>query len=337
MNPKLYDRAVWTLAGEACDPVATPACPVCGHGAARPRFDIEGFESRLVVCVTCGLGSLSPMPSAEAIAEFYPEEYYGAAGRKFRGLVETFVRLVGARHVKFLAHGLPRGARVLDVGCGRGVLLSALADRGLEAHGVEASSTAARGADPRTRIAIAPQLSDAQYPTGFFDEVIVWHVLEHLPDPLGTLREIRRILKIGGRLVVAVPNFDSRQARWAGPGWFHLDPPRHLYHFPLSGLRRILERADFECLSTHHFSLRQNPFGWLQSALNRWTKLPRNGLYVMLHERALNEPAPYDRATRWKLQLCYALGAPLAILASEIDTLLRTGATVHVVARAGKP
>jgi SAM-dependent methyltransferase len=336
MDPKFYDREVWELEGDATAPVDTPPCPICGGTSARPRFAIEDLESRIVVCTGCGLGSLFPAPSAEAIAAFYPEEYYGAAGRKFRGLVETLVRLVGSRHVQFLAAGLPPGARVLDVGCGRGVLLSALADRGLEAHGVEATPAAARGADPRARIAIAPRLSDAHYPAGFFDEVIVWHVFEHLPDPMETLREIRRILKDGGRLVVAVPNFESRQARWAGPGWFHLDPPRHLSHFPLSGLRTILEHAGFECLSSHHFSLRQNPFGWLQSALNRWTKLPRNGLYVLLHEREPDEPAPYDRATRWKLRLCYALGAPLAILASEVDTVLRTGATVHIVARAGK-
>lgn len=334
MDPKFYDRDVRELEGAAASPVETPSCPVCEARSARPRFDIEDLASRFVVCTECGLGSLFPLPSAAEIAAFYPDEYYGDAGRKFEGLVERFVRIVGARHVQFLARGLRPGARVLDVGCGRGVLLSALADRGFEAHGVEVSAAATRGADPRARIVVAPRLADARYPSGFFDQVIIWHVLEHLPDPLGALIEIRRVLKDDGRFVVAVPNFGSRQARWAGAGWFHLDLPRHLYHFTLPGLKRILERAGFECLETHHFSLRQNPFGWLQSALNRWTKLPRNGLYVLLHQRAPHEPPPYDAATRARLRIAYAFGVPFSILASEVDTVLRTGATVHVVARA---
>ena len=75
---------------------------------------------------------------------------------------------------------------------------------------------------------------------------MIWHVLEHLHDPKGALLEARRILRPGGRLVVAVPNFSSLQARWAGAAWFHLDLPRHLWHFPLAALRRLLADCGFE-------------------------------------------------------------------------------------------
>ncbi len=333
MDPKYYDRGVTPIAASTTETSPQP-CPVCDARAIRPRYAIEGSASRIVVCETCGLGSTHPMPSAREIASFYSDEYYGTPGQKFEGLVEWFVRVVGARHVRFLAHGLPAGGRVLDVGCGRGVLLGELAGQGLEVHGVEVSEDAVRGADPRAKIRIAAHLRDAAYPSAFFDQVIIWHVLEHLPDPLGTLVEARRILKPGGRLIVAVPSFTSRQARWAGAAWFHLDVPRHLYHFPLGALRRVLDRAGFDCGRVHHFSLRQNPFGWLQSALNRWTKLPRNSLYVLLHQRPPNAPPPYDARTRAILRGMYAVGAPLGILATAVDTVLRDGATIHVVARA---
>lgn len=105
---------------------------------------------------------------------------------------------------------------MLDVGCGRGVILGALADRGIEAHGVEISAEAARGADPRAEIRIAPPLADASYAAEYFDEGVIWHVLEHLDDACGTLLEIHRILRPGGRRIVAVPNFSSAQARWSG-------------------------------------------------------------------------------------------------------------------------
>ena len=147
---------------------------------------------------------------------------------------------------------------------------SALADRGLEVHGFEISEAAAAGADPRADIRVAPELDQAGYPAECFDEVIIWHVLEHVLDPRGTFREIHRILKPGGRLIVAVPNYSSLQARWSDAAWFHLDLPRHLFHFPLEGLRRLLVDTGFTPRSEHHFSLRQNPFGWVQSALNKF-------------------------------------------------------------------
>jgi SAM-dependent methyltransferase len=314
-------------------PVAGAVCTVCGAEDARPRFAIEGIASLLVVCGGCGLGWLEPMPSREQVASFYPEEYYGGDSTKFQPLIERFVRLVGSRHIRFLCKGLGPGARVLDVGCGRGVLLAELADRGFDVYGVECSEAAVRGADPRAQIRIVSELADADYPAGYFDQVIIWHVLEHLRDPRAVVEEARRILRPGGRLIVSLPNFESFQARWAGAAWFHLDPPRHLYHFPLSALRLLLENAGFAIESEHHFSLRQNPFGWTQSVLNRMGSLPRNGLYTLLHERVPGTPPPFDAPTRFRLRLAMLVGTPLALAASVLEAAFRTGATVHVVAR----
>jgi 2-polyprenyl-3-methyl-5-hydroxy-6-metoxy-1,4-benzoquinol methylase len=337
MSETGYDRAVRPVrpddgAESVAREAATP-CAVCSAREARARFAIEGTSARLVECTRCGTGRLDPMPDEDELGAFYPAEYYGEPGAaKFHGAIEQLVRLAGERHVRFFLSGLAPGARVLDVGCGRGVLLSEIARRGFEAHGVERSEEAARGADPRARIHIAPSLADAALPASSFDEVIVWHVLEHLRDPRATLAEIHRVLRPGGTLIVAVPNFSSAQARWAGAAWFHLDLPRHLHHFPVAALRGLLEESGFRCAATHHFSLRQNPFGWIQSALNRDASLPRNGLYTLLHRRHGGEP-PFDPRTRRRLLARGALLAPLALALSLLEAVARSGATVHVVAR----
>ncbi|HSM51563.1 MAG TPA: class I SAM-dependent methyltransferase [Thermoanaerobaculia bacterium] len=326
----LYGAKIEEIAG--AEPVAVPPCPVCGQTLAVPRFAMSDRDLRVVLCTECGHGRLDPCPTREEIRELYPAHYYaGEDDRKFEPLVEGILRWVAARHAAFWARGLPRGGRVLDVGCGRGVLLGSFLDRGIEAHGLEIGPDAVRGIDPRVGVRFADRLEDASFPEAHFDQILLWHVLEHLPDPRGTLCECRRILRPGGRIVIALPNLASCQARWAGPAWFHLDLPRHLQHFPVHALERLLGECGFRRTARYDFSLRQNPFGWLQSALNRLDFLPRNGLYLLLQPQS-GAALRWPRRLKLVLRLCYWLGMPLGLLASLVETAFRSGATVTVVA-----
>ena len=318
------------IEGQSSD-VNVLSCEVCGQSAVQVIFSLPGTRFVTIRCRSCGLGSLWPRPSPAEIASFYPQHYYGNEGNKFTGIVEALVRIVGARRSRFFANLCPAGGRILDVGCGRGVTLQSLAGDGFETHGFEVSDDAIEGLDNRIQTRVGASLSDVRYSANFFDEVIVWHVLEHVPEPAATLREIHRILKPGGIVVVAVPNFSSLQARFFGPAWFHLDPPRHLFHFPLVGLKQMLESCGFDYRSEHHFSLRQNPFGWIQSFQNLLPWLPRNSLYAVL-QRTHGSSRPFSRALRLQLWMLCVLMSPLALVLSIVAALFRRGATVHVVA-----
>ncbi len=330
-HSSLYDVGVEEIVPElAGNP--SPACPVCRDIGSRPRFRIEGLESVIRECPRCELGWMDPLPPPELLASFYPSHYYGEDGSKFRGGIEPVLRLVGSRRLRFITSHLPRGAAVLDVGCGRGVLLGELANRGYRVFGTERSPDAARGADPRAEIRFGETLRDAAFDADFFDQVIIWHVFEHLPDPIETLREVHRILKPGGSVIIAVPNFSSWQARWSGADWFHLDPPRHLYHFSTDSLTRLLDQCGFVLKSWHHFSLRQNPFGWVQSFLNRVCREPRNSLYSWLLQggREAGVRTPVGRRIRHLLE--FFVGMPPATLLEVVAAAFRRGATVHLIA-----
>ncbi len=318
-------------------PVATPPCIACHSTSAQRLYSIEGVSEELIECRNCGLGSLFPMPTAERIQSFYPAEYYGEPTAKFEPLVEFGVRLGAKMRVESLVGDLPGGSRVLDIGCGRGVMLRALLDLGHEAHGVEIAPEAASGADPRAQIRIAPELTEARYDESSFDAVIMWHVLEHLPNPEKTLAEIRRILRPGGRLILAVPNFGSLQSQRTGHDWFHLDLPRHLYHFTPETLQRLLASNKFHYESVRHMAMLQNSFGWLQSFLNRVSGTPRNSLYSMLHRGG--EHPVVKNLSRWQrcqLKFGYWLGLPIAAAVSLLEAATRQGGTIAITATLGR-
>src|SRR5262249_34260865 len=92
----------------------------------------------------------------------------------------------------------------------------------------------------------------------------------------------------------------------------------------------LLDDTGFEPVSDHHFSLRQNPFGWIQSALNRVARLPRNGLYTILHRGDRARAVPFDARTRAVLLGAFALLAPWGISAAVWDAFHHPGGTVQV-------
>lgn len=219
---------------------------------------------------------------------------------------------------------------MLDVGCGRGVILNELAEAGFETHGFELSEDAATGLHPAVQLTVGNDLVQADYPDDRFDLVTAWHVLEHVSDPRETLLEISRILKPGGRVAIAVPNFGSLQARLFGPAWFHLDLPRHLFHFSTATLRALFADCGFEIEYERHFSLRQNPFGWVQSGLNAIWPQSRNALYTDLKRGNDSQLTGWRRLA---MRAAYWLGMPTAVALSMLAAGLRSGGTVCLTGR----
>jgi SAM-dependent methyltransferase len=149
--------------------------------------------------------------------------------------------------VRFLKY-VPDG-QLLDVGCGSGAWLKSMRELGWRAEGVDFDENAIAVAQQDGLKVSAGSLEQQGYPSDKFDAVTLSHVIEHVPDPVGTLTECARILKPGGKLIVATPNNWSLGHRLFRKNWRGLEPPRHLHIFSPQSLRRTLQLAGFSRVS----------------------------------------------------------------------------------------
>jgi SAM-dependent methyltransferase len=252
-------------------------CLMCGSGDATALFygsdrlyHTTTKQFRVVRCDACGLLRLDPKPPPEELGRYYPDNYWFAPDRSAASrLEEAYRRLVLRDHVQFVAQALADSSArgpLLDVGCGGGLFLGMMRERGLRVVGLDNSREAAGIAWRRQHVpSLAGDLERAPLRAGSFAGLTMFHVMEHLYDPRAYLCAARALLAKDGRLVVQVPNAASWQARLLGRAWNGADIPRHLTDFRARDLEKMMEGSGFEVLRRKYFSLRDNPAGLASS------------------------------------------------------------------------
>lgn len=247
-------------------------------------FDyISGEPFQVARCRACAQVVTVPVPAD--IGKYYPAGYYGdAQGRRFPAAMEWLQdRMYALRAARVLAKLKgKKNPRVLDIGCGRGLLLRAFQRQGCEVMGTEFSDGACKFAREVLSIPVKVGLiHELKFPDQSFDVVIMWHVLEHVSDPRPTLAEVSRILRPGGIFLVGVPDFGSPEARLTQAGWFHLDIPRHLSHHTRGSLEQSLRNAGMQPAWVSYLAPEYDCFSLVQSLLN-WFGIRPNFLYNWL-------------------------------------------------------
>jgi SAM-dependent methyltransferase len=305
------------------------ACNLCGSKSTEFVLEAEdhasGEKFSLVRCHQCGCVYTNPRPTSAELSRYYPPAYYGPNGQRFRGGLERVVHFFRQRVANQICQQFPQPGQILEVGSGRGTLLAELAQRGWQAVGTEYSTSLAEASFNNLGVKVfpTPNLSDCNFEAGAFQVVVCYHVLEHLPNPLETLTEIRRILQPQGLMIVVVPNFGGWVARLTGNKWFALDVPRHLFHFTPKTLTLALNQSGYSLNKQSTLSLEQDIFGFAQSCLNR-AGLPFNILYDLIRSqqaRLRHHASSTGVGGRLGNLLILALGGVLSLIGLPVTLL----------------
>jgi len=256
------------------------ACALCGAADHRLRFRDGPFS--VVACPGCDLTYVTPRLIDEQLIErVYDELYWSSPVARERGYTdyagdEALYLRTFERRADRLAPHLPAVGRVLDVGCAAGYFLRVMRDRGWQVHGVEPSASIRRVAEEAlgSEALHAGPLDDAALEPESFDLVTLWDVIEHLPDPVGTLRQAAALLRPGGRLLVETQNVGSLFARLLGRRWQHYKHAEHLWHFNRRTLAEALARAGLsELVMTSRHAGKYVSAGFVRERIGRFGSL----------------------------------------------------------------
>lgn len=306
-------------AADAHDRAAGPAaCPWCG----APTADAVPTGTRRVRCTGCGVQLTWPWPDPAELDHAYAD-WYRPDGGRFSGPGDAILRVTRGSTAWTVDRIAPDGV-VIDVGAGDGHLLDALHRRGRDSIGLE------RDADTTARPDLRDDaLDELERPDGGAAAVVLWHVIEHLPEPRAAIREAARLLRPGGVLVLACPNADSRQARSFGDRWLAWDQPRHLVHFTPAALEEGLRAEGFTVRRRGHLRAGQSVFCALHGLVGR---VPGAGDLYDAVRRPEARQAPLSGARRAWTAAAAAAVLPVAALAAAGEALEGRGASIYLEA-----
>ena len=209
----------------------------------------EIFE--IVKCNACELLFTNPRPKIDGLGKYYESNEYishTSSNKGWFNRLYKIARFVNIRS-KLTTIGNKRG-NLLEIGSGTGELLDACKKAGWTTTGVEPSDRARINAKKNLNLNLIEDVDKAELKDKSQDIIMMWHVLEHVPNLKETTEKIRKLLKDDGTIIIAVPNYKSYDAKHYKENWAAYDVPRHLLHFDKTTMAKALNKSGFKIIET---------------------------------------------------------------------------------------
>lgn len=227
-------------------------CPICQSEKLTAQLNcVDDTVSRetfpISKCLKCDFLFTNKIPKYKDLGTYYQSEEYISHSNSNKGLFNKLYKLIRfinlKKKVKLL--GKKTGA-LLELGSGTGELLAACQTKGWACIGVEPEEKARKQARKNYKIELTETIEKIELAENSIDRIMLWHVLEHIPNLQESIRNFKYWLKKEGELLIAVPNHKSWDAKYYQENWAAYDVPRHLYHFDKNSMSTLLNQHDLE-------------------------------------------------------------------------------------------
>ncbi|HRH47113.1 MAG TPA: class I SAM-dependent methyltransferase [Panacibacter sp.] len=230
-------------------------CPLCNSSNITEVLQAKDYTVSNEIfsiwhCTDCTGRFTQNIPSPATIGAYYQSTSYISHSDTKKGFINSLYHIVrnytlqSKRKLVQKISGLQKGA-LLDVGAGTGAFASKMQQAGWNVTGLEPDTIARENALKNHQLKL--QTLDALFnlPASSFNVITMWHVLEHVHQLHDYINTFYNILKNDGVLIIAVPNYTSRDAAVYKEYWAAYDVPRHLYHFSPQSMQQLMQKHGF--------------------------------------------------------------------------------------------
>ncbi|MBS1760690.1 MAG: class I SAM-dependent methyltransferase [Bacteroidetes bacterium] len=234
-------------------------CPICIAQDFKKKltakdYTVSGNSFDIMQCAQCSLCFTQDAPDAAHIGPYYKAEEYISHTDTSKGIVNSLYQKVRKRTLKSKRKliqqttGLLKG-NLLDVGSGTGAFVNEMKQHGWEVKGLEPDEDARAVAKKTFDVSLDTMNELWSLEKGTYNAITLWHVLEHVHDLQAYMARLNELLAENGKLIIAVPNYTSKDAQIYGPYWAAWDVPRHLYHFSPASMSLLAEKHNLKIIN----------------------------------------------------------------------------------------
>lgn len=225
------------------------SCPICTTEMkfkfVTKDYLVTGESFDIVECEACSIRTTTPFPDKKIIGNYYSSDDYISHDDKVSGIFDSIYGLVRTYQLnkkkKLIGKYFNKSnGKILDIGCGAGDFLQYMKENHWNINGVDTSNKARKIANNKLNIKVMGP-KDWINNKEKYDVITCWHSLEHVHEPWVYLDKIKKSLTVDGFLIVALPNYQSTDAKIYKEFWAAYDTPRHLYHFTIKSMNKTIK------------------------------------------------------------------------------------------------